>query len=134
MYLDDVRPRAGKPVKAGKTRKAAPLPGPAQAQEPSSQLINELLLAGGALVVGLLVTPALFWMMARGVIGPYTRGADGHSLGVFNFLNDYFGQLGHGSQMAWLVALGPLLVLSFARLVWAFLLRPLLHPSPELEP
>lgn len=124
MFLDDLR-RKPKPPKA-----AAPARGAADPEAASSQMINEALLAGGALVVGLLVTPALFWMVAPGVIGPYTRGTDGHALGIFAFLNDYFGQLGHGSQMAWIVALGPLLMLSFARLVWTFLLR----PKAQLEP
>lgn len=127
MYLDEVRRRPGRPPRA---RKPARTAAPAGSESPSNQLVNELLMAGGALAVGLLVTPMLFWVAASRVIGPYTRGSDGRSLSVFAFLQDYFGQLGHGSQMAWIVAAGPLLILSFGRLVWTFLLR----PRPQLEP
>jgi len=127
MYLDEVRRRPGRP---SRPRKPARPSRQTDSEAASSPLINELLMAGGALAVGLLITPALFWMAASRVIGPYTRGTDGRSLGVFAFLNDYFAQLGHGSEMAWIVALGPLLLLSFGRLVWTFLLR----PRPQLEP
>jgi hypothetical protein len=90
------------------------------------RLITDVTMAGGALLFGLIASPALFWLVAPALIGRYTHGTDTRPLGVGALLQDYFEQLGHGSQMAWVVALGPLLMLGFARLAWA-----LLRPRPE---
>jgi hypothetical protein len=89
------------------------------------RVIFEAMVGAGALMCGLLVSPTLFYLMAPKLIGHYTH-ADGKAQGVGVFLGDYFGDLAQGSEMAWIVALGPLLMLSFARVMWT-----LLRPRPE---
>jgi hypothetical protein len=135
--------RPGAPLRAGRPQ-ARPLPRPqyaaalqqtaatseaaysaaaAEAAPDPNRVRNELLYLGGALLCGLLVAPALFWVAAKHVIGPYTHGTDTTPLGVGTLLSDFFGLLAHGSPMAWIVALGPAAMLTFGRLMWS-LLRP----------
>lgn len=83
---------------------------------------NELFLAVAALACGLLVVPVLFWYAAHWVIGPYQHGQNMHA-GPMVLLHDYFAGLAQGSSMFWVVALGPLVILTFARVAFA-LLRP----------
>jgi hypothetical protein len=97
-------------------RRPAAQPGPNP-----NRLRNELFLLAAALACGLLVVPVVFWFAARPVLGPYTRGQDPHPAGPMVLLHDFFAGLAHGSPLFWVVALGPAVMLTFARLAYSYL-------------
>jgi hypothetical protein len=90
-----------------------------------SRLRNELLLAAAALACGLFVAPLLFWFAAKPVLGPYTHGQDLNA-GPTVLLRDFLAGLSHGSLMFWIVAVGPVVMLTFARFMYS-----LLRPKPD---
>jgi hypothetical protein len=79
-------------------------------------LLRELLLAGLALVFGVLVMPCVIFAVGRASLGPYEHG------GVFALWRDFLAGLAHGSQAFWFVAVAPYLLLCVLRLA-----RRLLH-------
>lgn len=83
---------------------------------------REMVLFGGALVLGLLVIPLLIWIVGHRTLGAYTRGDDPHGFGPLALYGDYFAGLAHGWLGYWVVALGPAILLLLARL-WLALLR-----------
>lgn len=106
------------------TEPSAP-PGPlarAQAFGIETRTRREMVLFGGALVLGLLVIPLLIWLVGHRTLGPYTRGDDPHGLGPLALYGDYFSGLAHGWLGYWTVALGPAVLLLLGRL-WLALLR-----------
>jgi len=62
---------------------------------------RELLLAGLALLAGLLLMPVLVWLVGRMTLGDYTHG------GLFAFFADYLRGLGRGDLAFWVMLLGP---------------------------
>ncbi|HLQ13820.1 MAG TPA: hypothetical protein VK130_11340 [Steroidobacteraceae bacterium] len=62
---------------------------------------HELLALGLSLGLGLVVMPALVWIVGSWKLGPYANG------GPFALWRDYLVALFHGSIPYWLVALGP---------------------------
>ena len=100
-------------------------PGPlarAQAFTSETRTGREIVLFGGALVLGLLVIPLLIWLIGHRTLGPYTRGDDPHGLGPMALYADYFSGLAHGWLGYWTVALGPAVLLLLGRL-WLGLWR-----------
>jgi hypothetical protein len=85
-----------------------------------------LLIAGG---FGLLVLPALVYLVGAWLLGEYRPGA---GMGVF--YGDLYSELAAFSPFAWLLVMGPWLALQFLRLLW-WPLRPLLRrrQAPEDE-
>lgn len=81
--------------------------GPAAAAKP---LQRELLLAGFALLAGLLLIPVLVWLVGRMTLGEYTHG------GVPAFLADYLRGLARGDLAFWVMLLGPYGFLLLGRL------------------
>jgi len=90
------------------------------AQPSNSRLRKELLILLSCLVCGTLVVPVLVWFGAQRFLGPYTHGADTHA-GALALLSDFLSGLLHGSMMFWLVALGPAVMLTFARVMFSIL-------------
>ncbi len=86
-------------------------PGPSRAR-------RELILYSVALACGLFVIPLLTWMVGNRILGPYTHGQDTKA-GPFALLADFFTGLAHGSIVFWAVALGPLEILTFVRVLIA---------------
>jgi hypothetical protein len=74
---------------------------------------RELLWMLIALAVGVLLLPPLIWLVGSRVFGPYAGGGSRELVGHF------FTGLGQGQAALWLVALGPYLVISAARITLA---------------
>ena len=70
----------------------------------------ELIIAGAALVFGLLVLPGLIYVVGGALMGPY-----GENRGLGSFYGDFFRDLVEPSGRAWSLALGPLVLLSAVR-------------------
>lgn len=66
-------------------------------------------LLGGA---GLLVLPALVFVVGQQLLGEYPDG------GMGAFYADLYGHLGSASPWAWMLVLGPWLGVQFLRLLW----------------
>ena len=62
---------------------------------------REAMIAAAALLVGLLVMPAIVWVAGRASLGEYTHG------GVFSLMGDYLRGLAHGELAYWIVLAGP---------------------------
>ena len=87
-----------------------------------SRTQRELIVAGVALAVGLLVMPFLIWLAGNRFLGPYTHG-DNPKGGPWALFADYVVGLAHGSAVFWVVALGPLGLLLLTRGFLALLRR-----------
>ena len=97
-------------------------------------LRRELLILGIAVVGGLVVVPLLIWVVGNRILGPYTHGTDTSAgTGPARLLADFFDGLVHGSVIFWLVALGPLVLVTLARLLWA-LIRSSPRPAAPAAP
>jgi hypothetical protein len=78
-----------------------------------SRLRFELILASALLAVGLFLVPAAVYWVGLALLGPYGDGA-----GMGAFYADFFGDLASGAGRAWGLALGPVLVVSWVRLLF----------------
>lgn len=79
-----------------------------------SRLQRELIIFAAELVLGLVVVPLLLWVAGNRVLGGYTHGSNPHA-GPVDLLGDFFTGLGHGSQVFWVVALGPAIIVTLVR-------------------
>jgi hypothetical protein len=77
----------------------------------------EILLASILLAFGLFALPALIYLVGATLLGPYIEG-DAPSNGVALFYRNFFADLAAPSGRAWLIALGPLLVIGLFRLAF----------------
>jgi hypothetical protein len=111
---------------------STPMPPPQAAlpdQEPQprgrsvrSLVQRELIILGVAMACGFLLMPFLIWLVGNRVLGPYTHGQDATAgTGPLRLLADYFTGLAHGSVIFWLVAIGPYVLLTLARLLYVYL-------------
>lgn len=71
---------------------------------------GELLLALACLVAGGVLVPCLIWAVGRATLGDYAHGS------MLALLADFFGALARGSLAAWVVLLGPYVLVQTARL------------------
>lgn len=62
---------------------------------------------------GLLILPALVYLVGQQLLGEYRPGA-----GMGDFYADFYGQLGAISAWAWMLALGPWLAVQLLRVLW----------------
>ncbi len=77
----------------------------------------ELIFASIWLAVGFFVMPALIYLVGTLLLGPYGQTeADGGGLG--SFYGDFFSDLVEPAGRVWMLALGPLVVISLLRLVF----------------
>jgi len=74
----------------------------------------ELIFTSIWLAVGLIVLPAIIFAVGGALLGPY---GDKGRLG--RFYGDFLGDLAEPSVRAWTIALGPLVLISLLRLVFA---------------
>jgi hypothetical protein len=87
----------------------------------------ELIFASVWLAVGLFLVPALIFWVGITLLGPYGDGA-GEDMG--SFYADFFGDLATGDLRTWLIALGPLLLISLIRAVFIGVRGPETTPEP----
>lgn len=98
----------------------------AQSAETSHHRLRfELILGSILLGLGLFMMPALIYWVGAVLLGPY--GSNG-TLGTF--YGDFYGHLAIGSVRAWVLAVGPLILVSLLRLI--FLRRP--QPDSDAAP
>ena len=74
---------------------------------------KELVLAGVGIGVGLLVLPALIYLVGILILGAYGGGPH-----IGSFYGDFFRNLFDGAGRTWFIALGPFLLLSLIRLIF----------------
>lgn len=86
----------------------------------------EFLLGSVLLGLGLFAMPAVVYLVGVSLFGPYGERAE-----MGRFYGDFFGDLATGSFRAWLLLLGPLVIISLLRLI--FLRRPV-PEQPAAEP
>jgi hypothetical protein len=95
---------------------------PKSERNSGSPVKRELVIFGIAMACGLILMPFLIWLVGNRVLGPYTHGQDTTAgTGPMRLLADYFTGLAHGSLGFWCVAVGPYVLLTLARLLYAFL-------------
>lgn len=82
-----------------------------------SRIGRELIILGVALLMGAVVVPLLIWVVGNRILGPYTHGTNPHA-GPMALLGDYYEGLSRGWLSYWIVALGPLVIIVFARAAW----------------
>jgi hypothetical protein len=81
----------------------------------SRRLRFELIFASVWLAIGLFLVPALIFWVGIVLLGPY---GDGPGEGMGAFYADFFGDLATGEVRAWLLALGPLILVSLLRAIF----------------
>lgn len=105
---------------------------PATAPEPaaipeaaphSHRLRFELIVGSALLAVGLFVVPAAVYLVGNALLESYGENA---TLGTF--YADFFGDLASASGRAWTLALGPLVLISWVRLLF---LKRKAEPAPD---
>lgn len=79
----------------------------------SRRLRFELIFASLALAFGLFVLPALIFSVGSALLGPY-----GEKAGLSTFYVDFYGDLAEGAGRAWVLALGPLVLIYLLRAVF----------------
>ena len=90
--------------------------------EPSNHRLRfELIFASIWLGVGLFVVPALIFWFGVALLGPY---GEGERAGLGTFYANFFGDLATGEVRTWLLALGPLLLISLIRAIFIGVRRP----------
>jgi hypothetical protein len=105
---------------------------PLEVQTPERKSVailrRELIFLGIALAAGFVLIPLAIWLVGNRILGAYTHAQDPTAgTGPARLLADFFAGLSHGSVIFWCVALGPLLLISLARLFWGAIR----HTSPD---
>ena len=94
-------------------------------RNPLALLRRELLILGIALACGLVAIPLLIWVVGNRILGPYVHTQDPTAgTGPMRLLADYFSGLAHGSIIFWCVAVGPYILLTVARALYALVRSP----------
>ena len=95
---------------------------------------RELFIFGSALLIGLIAVPLATWFVGNRIFGLYTYGTNTHA-GLMVLFGDFFVGLGHGEISYWVVALGPTVIILFARVAWALIKpRSPVKSNPRIEP
>jgi hypothetical protein len=82
-----------------------------------SRPIFEVMTLGLALLVGLLVMPALIYLAGRYTLGPYSHGtALEPNSNLFTLFYDFYKGLFELRPSCWIVVIGPFVFLTFVRL------------------
>jgi hypothetical protein len=88
----------------------------------------ELIFASIWLAVGLFLMPATIFLVGSALLGPY-----GETGRLGPFYGDFFGDLAEPSVRAWAIALGPLVLISLLRLVFAGAGRGPIEPQASAD-
>jgi hypothetical protein len=83
----------------------------------SKGLRFEILLASTLLAFGLFALPAIVYFVGAALLGPYIE-SDAPANSVALFYRNFFADLAAPSGRAWLIAIGPLLVIALFRLAF----------------
>jgi hypothetical protein len=94
---------------------------------PSSRTRFEVIFASVWLGVGLFLLPAAIYLVGTLMLGPYKPGA-----GLIQFYGDFFADLASFSLRAWIIAIGPLIIITVVRLLFVGL--PPRPSAAESEP
>ena len=86
---------------------------PAEVPARGARLRFECIFASAWLAVGLFVVPALIYWVGAATLGPY-----GERAGLSDFYGAYFADLAALTGRTWLLALGPLLLISLVRALY----------------
>jgi hypothetical protein len=79
----------------------------------------EVILGSALLALGLFVVPAGVYLVGQALLGPYGDAAAGSAAaGIGTFYANFFGDLASFSGRAWALALGPLALVSWVRLLF----------------
>lgn len=78
-----------------------------------SRVRFEVIFASVWLAIGLFALPALIYLVGVLMLGPYKPGA-----GLMQFYTDFFGDLAAPTLRAWILALGPLVLITLIRLIF----------------
>lgn len=100
------------------------LANPSHPEPSNARLRFELIFASVWLAVGLFLVPALIFWVGIVMLGPYGESTGG---GLGDFYADFFGDLASGVGRTWLLALGPLILVTLVRLVF-------IGVGPKAEP
>jgi hypothetical protein len=92
-----------------------------------------LILLAGAVILGLVVVPLLIWVVGNRILGPYTHGTNLHA-GPMALLGDFYEGLSKGWLSFWIVAVGPLVIIVFARAAWELIVPRRNAPAPKPPP
>jgi hypothetical protein len=95
-----------------------------------SRVTRELIIFGGALIIGLVVVPLAIWSVGNRILGPYTHGSNTHA-GPMALLGDFYFGLSQGWVTFWIVAVGPAVIILFVRVAVALLRY---QPRPTAPP
>jgi hypothetical protein len=90
----------------------------------------EIISAATWLAVGLFVLPAAIYLVGTLVLGPYKSGS-----GLMQFYTDFFVDLAAPFARAWIIALGPLVLVSAIRAIFVGVpMRASASPAPTDAP
>jgi len=90
----------------------------------------EIIFASAWVAIGLFALPAAIYLVGVLMLGPYKPGA-----GLMQFYTDFFGDLATPTLRAWILALGPLVLITLIRLVfWGVPVRERRASVPEEAP
>lgn len=78
-----------------------------------SRVRFELILGSIWLALGLFVVPALIYLVGSKLLGPY-----GENAGLSTFYGAFFADLASGAPRTWMLALGPLVLMSLVRVIF----------------
>jgi len=86
----------------------------------------EIILGSILLAFGLFALPALVYLVGAALLGPYLENAPANSIALF--YRNFFADLAAPSVRAWLMAVGPFLVIALFRLAF------IAHRGTDAEP
>src|SRR5271163_2891505 len=116
--------RAKRPYDAARTQRSPPLLEMLARARRSfadlSRVTRELIIFGGALLIGLVVVPLATWSVGNRILGPYQHGSNPHA-GPMALLGDFYFGLTQGWVTFWVVAIGPAAIILFVRLAVALI-------------
>ena len=102
----------------------------ARTPNPLGVIRRELILLGIALACGFIVIPLLIWVVGNRILGPYVHSQDPTAgTGPMRLIADFFSGLTHGSVIFWCVVIGPYVLLTLIRFLYAIVRSPDLRRS-----
>ena len=97
---------------------------------PLPAIRRELIILGIAAACGFIVVPLLIWVVGNRILGPYVHTQDPTAgTGPMRLMADFFGGLTHGSVIFWCVVIGPYVLLTLIRFLYALVRSPYLRRS-----